>query len=174
MNTTVTLKPSPVAQPATARRADSSRPLAALLLAAAIAALAVVVDQLMQTWADDHLFTAWVAMWSVLFAGTLLLAGTARRLAGRTMRTLDGWAQRRAQARADARFLALARTDRRLMADLQVVRDHADMANGQPWSAVTPVAADSAAYSDMPQHAFWRWTEQLSRANANRVRLHYI
>ena len=179
MNSTVTLNASPAAQrTAPARRADISRPLAALLLAAAVAALAVVVDQLMQTWADDHLFVAWVAMWAVLFAGTLLLAGTARRLAGHVMLSLDGWAQRRAQARADARFLALARTDRRLMADLQMVRDRAEpVLTTLAAAAVTaPVAATVVAQAEpeAPQSAFWRWTEQLSRANANRVRLHYI
>lgn len=176
MNTTVTLNASPAAQrQAPARRADGSRPLAALLLAAAVAALAVVVDQLMQTWADDHLFAAWVAMWAVLFAGTLLLAGTARRLAGRVMVGLDGWAQRRAQARADTRFMALARTDRRLMADLQIARDRHEPVLAQ--AVATPVATPAVslvAPAEQPQSAFWRWTEQLSRANANRVRLHYI
>ena len=173
MNTTVTLNASTAAQrQAPARRADSSRPLAALLLAAA---LAVVVDQLMQTWADDHLFVAWVAMWAAMFAGTLLLAGTARRLAGRVMVMLDGWAQRRAQARADARFLALARTDRRLMADLQMVRDRAESVAAPAVDAVVTTPAVAAAMaSDQPLNAFWRWTERLSHVNANRVRLHYI
>lgn len=173
MNTTVTLNATPAAQ-RPARRADGSRPLAALLLAAAVAALAVVVDQLMQTWADDHLFAAWVAMWAVLFAGTLLLAGTARRLAGRVMVALDGWAQRRALARANARFQALARTDRRLMADLQVARDRAEPV--LPLVSVAPAApvATPVADTEPSTSAFWRWTEQLSRANANRVRLHYI
>jgi len=170
MNTTVTLKPSVTAPHMPDRRNVSSRLLAALLLAAAIAALAVVVDQLMQTWADEHLFTAWVAMWAVLFAGTLLLAGTARRLAGRVMQALDGWAQPRARARADARFLALARTDRRLMADLQVVRDHAAPAGAQ----TAPVLAWVADRALLPQHAFWRWAERRGRARALRTQLPYL
>lgn len=60
-------------------RSDSDRALSVLLLAAAVAALAVTVNQLMDTWAEDQLLTAWVALWAVVFAGSLLLAGTARQ-----------------------------------------------------------------------------------------------
>ncbi|TDQ42533.1 hypothetical protein [Tepidicella xavieri] len=108
-----------------ARRTD--RPLAALLLAAAVAALAVATDRLMASWADEHLLATWVAMWAVVFAGSLLLAGTARRAAQRLLTLLDGWARARAAARADARLLVLARHDPRVMADLQAARDRADL-----------------------------------------------
>ena len=177
MTTTVTLNTSPAAQQlAPTRRADSSRPLAAMLLAAAVAALAVVVDQLVQTWTDDHLFVAWVAMWAMLFAGTLLLAGTARRLACHVMASLDGWAQRRAQARADARYLALARGDRRLMADLQMACDRHEQVHAL--TMATPASTSAALLppppAEQPPSAFWRWTEQLSHANSSRVRLHYL
>ena len=114
---------SPVA--GKAQRSDSDRALSALLLAAAVAALAVTVDQLIGTWADDHLLTAWVALWAVVFAGSLLLAGTARRTAARVRVALDNWARRRAEARAEARFLALAQRDPRLLADISVALDNA-------------------------------------------------
>ena len=70
-----------LAQADQAARGHSDRVLSALLLAAAVAALAVTVNQLMDTWAEDHLLTVWVALWAVVFAGSLLLAGTARRMA---------------------------------------------------------------------------------------------
>lgn len=124
-----------------ARRTESSRPLAALLLAAAVAALAVVADQLIGTWADGHLMAAWVAMWAVVFAGTLLLAGTARRMSQRVMAGLDTWARRRAEARAEARYLALAQADARVMADLQAARDRAEIA-----AAAEAVDAQAPAY----------------------------
>lgn len=91
-------------QPAT--RPENARGLAALLLAASVAALAVVADQLIETWIDDHLFLAWVAMWAVVFAGSLLLTGTARRMSARAVAKLDQWAAGRAQARAAARLRA--------------------------------------------------------------------
>lgn len=85
---------------------ENARGLAALLLAASVAALAVVADQLIETWLDDHLFLAWVALWAVVFAGSLLLTGTVRRMSARAVARLDQWAARRAQARAAARLLA--------------------------------------------------------------------
>ncbi|GAB3187491.1 hypothetical protein [Hydrogenophaga aquatica] len=127
-----------------ARRTESSRPLAALLLAAAVAALAVVADQLIATWADGHLMAAWVAMWAVVFAGTLLLAGTARRMSQRVMAGLDAWARRRAEARAEARYLALAQSDARVMADLQAARDRYEIQAAA--AATEKAAADAPAY----------------------------
>lgn len=73
---------APVSQP------ENARGLAALLLAAAVAALAVVADQLIDTWADGHLFLAWIAMWVGVFAGSLLLTGSAKRLYQRAHRVL--------------------------------------------------------------------------------------
>ena len=88
-------------------RPENARGLAALLLAASVAALAVVADQLVETWLDDHLFLAWVALWAVVFAGSLLLTGTVRRMSARAVARLDLWAARRAQARAAARLQAI-------------------------------------------------------------------
>ena len=104
MNIAATLFPrsySPSTKP------ENARGLAALLLAASVAALAVVADQLIETWLDDHLFLAWVALWAVVFAGSLLLTGTVRRMSARAVSSLDQWAARRAQARAAARLLAI-------------------------------------------------------------------
>ena len=70
------------------------------------------------TWADGHLFLGWVALWVVIFAGSALFAGTARRLAKGTLRSLDSWSRSLAEARAEARLWDLARTDPRLKAEL--------------------------------------------------------
>lgn len=74
-------------------RSDNDRALSVLLLAAAVAALAVTVNQLMDTWAEDQLLTAWVALWAVVFAGSLLLAGTARRMAQHLVAAVTQWQQ---------------------------------------------------------------------------------
>lgn len=105
-----------------ARRFDGSRSLATMLLAAAVAALVVLADQMIGTWADGHLFLGWVALWVVIFAGSALFAGTARRAAQVTLRSLDSWSRSLAEARAEARLWDLARTDPRLKAELMQAR----------------------------------------------------
>jgi len=105
------------------RRAfDGSRGLAALLLAAVVAALVVLADQMISTWADGHLFLGWVALWVVIFAGSALFAGTARRMARSTLRSLDSWSQSLAEARAEARLWELAKQDPRLKSELMQAR----------------------------------------------------
>lgn len=99
------------------------RMLAATLLAAAVAALAVLANRLVSTWSDGDLLATWLALWGVVFAGSLLLAGTARRVAQRVMAGLDGWAQARAARRAASRFQRLARTDAQRLADVQANHD---------------------------------------------------
>ncbi|MEN9886683.1 MAG: hypothetical protein RL758_1261 [Pseudomonadota bacterium] len=118
---------APVGAPR-ARLPQAPRALVTFLLAASVAALAVVADQLVSTWADGHLLLAWMVLWAVVFAGSLLLSSPARRLAQQVMVPLNSWARHRAEARAEARFLALARKDNRVMADLQAARDRADAA----------------------------------------------
>jgi len=105
------------------RRADGTRGLAALLLAAVVSALVVLADQMINTWADGHLFLGWVALWVVVFAGTALFAGTARRVAQRTLRALDAWSRSMAEARAEARLWELAKLDPRLKAELVQARE---------------------------------------------------
>jgi len=104
------------------KRFDSTKGLAAMLLAAMVAALVVVADQLVDTWADGHLLAGWVVLWVVGFAAIALLAGTARRLASRSIKALDGWSRSVARKRADERLWELARKDDRVMADLQAAR----------------------------------------------------
>ncbi len=134
------------------RQASSvGRPLAALLLAAAVAALAVAADRLMASWADEHLLATWVALWAVVFAGSLVLAGTMRRVAQRVVLSLDAWARQRAEARAEARALILARQDPRLMAEIQAARDRAEMVQ----ASVKP-EADTASPVRSP--AVWSWS----------------
>ncbi len=99
-----------------------TRGLAAVLLVAMVAALVVVADQLMDTWADGHLLAAWVLLWAIGFAAFALLAPTARSLAARLTVGLDNWSQRLARRRADERLWDLASKDPRVMADLRAAR----------------------------------------------------
>lgn len=124
------------------RRFDASRAMEAMLLAAIVSAVLVVAAQWLDTWADGHLMTAWIALWVVGFTALALLAGTVRRFSVRVFGALDGWAARKAQSRADARLWSIALKDARLMADLQsaLARDDA--------AAISPVVGPRArAYS---------------------------
>jgi hypothetical protein len=107
---------------------DSTRGLAAMLLAAVVSALVVAADQMVDSWAEGHLLAAWVVVWAVGFAAMALFAGTARRLAVRVVASLDAWSVRQARARADQRLWATALSDPRIMADLQVAMGRHDQA----------------------------------------------
>lgn len=96
------------------RKFDSARGAATLLLAAAVAALLVVANQVIDTWSEGHLLAAWIVMWTVAFAGLALLATPARRLT----RGLRAYAAARRAAAADRQVLDAARTDARIMADI--------------------------------------------------------
>lgn len=98
---------------------DAAKGLTAMLLAAMVAALVVVADQLIETWADGHLLAAWVILWAVGFAALGLLADTARHVARKTLAALDAWSRGVARRRADERLWEIARKDPRVMADLK-------------------------------------------------------
>lgn len=120
---------------------DGARGLAAMLLAALVAAMVVVADQLVDNWADGHLLVGWVALWAVAFAAIALFAGTARVLARRAVKALDAWSSAIAQARADVRLWEAAKADPRVMADLQVaMARHEAAAEDSSASTVAPAA----------------------------------
>ena len=81
---------------------DGSRTLAGMLLAAAMAALLVVADQVIDTWSDGHLLAAWVALWTVTFAALALLAPPLRHVAAfvsaGVFKQLVEWRARREEA----------------------------------------------------------------------------
>ena len=104
------------------RSLSSTRSMAGLLLTAMVAALLVVADQLIDTWADGHLLAAWVLMWVMAFAAMAFLMPAARRLAGLMVARLDAWSAGVAQRRADARMWAIAQKDARVMKDIMAAR----------------------------------------------------
>lgn len=119
---------------------NATRGLAGGLLAAMVATLVVVADQLMDTWADGHLLAAWVLMWVIGFAALALLAPTARSLAARVMQGLDGWSQGIARRRADERLWTLASKDARVMADIQAAASRYEAEVSESPVLATPVA----------------------------------
>jgi hypothetical protein len=100
------------------RSFDSSRAGASLLLAAVVAALVVVANQVIDTWTEGHLLAAWIVMWAVAFAALALLAAPAKRAAAGLRVGYQRWAAARRAAAADEQLWNLALTDARVMADI--------------------------------------------------------
>lgn len=109
------------------RSMNGSRGLATLLLAGGVAAFVSVADQMIDTWADGHLLTAWVVLWAVTFAGLALFANAARTFAARITVGVQQLTKRLAQDRADAHLLNTARQDPRVMADIQAAISRAEV-----------------------------------------------
>jgi hypothetical protein len=105
---------------------DSTKGLSFMLLAVMVSALVVVADQLIDTWADGHLFAAWVALWLVCFAAVAVFAGAARKLATAAINAGNAWSERLARARADERLWAIAKSDPRVMADLNAAMSRSE------------------------------------------------
>ena len=106
------------------------------MLAAVVAALVVLADQLISSWTDDHLLFGWLALWLVILSGTALFAAPARHLARHALPALQGWSQALAEARAEQRFWNAAHRDPRLMSDLMQARQRdldEERNDRQPW-----------------------------------------
>lgn len=103
------------------RNFSTTRSLAMLLLSAIAAAVMVVAYQVMDSLAEGHLLALWIGLWAVAFATLAAFASTARHLVVKAKTGLDDWSRSIASKRADERLWAMAKTDARLMADLQAV-----------------------------------------------------
>ena len=103
------------------RNFSSTRSLATLLLSAIAAAVMVVAHQVANSMADGHLLLLWIGMWAIAFATLAAFANTARQAAAGAKARLDSWSRGIAIRRADERLWAMAKTDPRLMSDLQAV-----------------------------------------------------
>ncbi len=101
------------------KTADASPALAGLLSAAVLAALLVVADQLIDSWAEGHLLLAWVMLWSALFAGLAVLARPLRIASVATALALENWLAARAQARHEQAVWEIALQDPRMLQELR-------------------------------------------------------
>lgn len=91
-----------------------------MLLAAVIAAMLVVADQLIETWADGHLLVVWVVLWAVTFGVLSFLMQPLRLGMGNLLSKMEQWSARQAQLRAEDELWRYAQHDHRLRADLRV------------------------------------------------------
>ena len=101
---------------------SGTRALAKLLLSAIAAAVMVVAYQVMDSVAEGHLLVIWIASWAVAFVALAVFAGSTLKLAARIKTGLDTWSRNLAEASSDRRMWAMAKTDPRVMADLQAAQ----------------------------------------------------
>lgn len=101
---------------------DDPKPLAGMLLAASLAALIVVADQMIDIWADGHLLAGWVALWTVVFAALALLAPPLRKWSSTAAAAMVRWSQAAKERRMEETMWEYARRDPRIMAELQHAR----------------------------------------------------
>lgn len=131
---------------------SGTRGLATLLLSAVAAAIMVVAYQVMDSVTEGHLLVMWIALWAVAFAALAIFAGTARNVAARVKAGLDGWSRSVAEARADQRLWQAAKSDPRVMADLQMaLQRSADVEVAAP--AAPAVMAELPPSSSIPSLA---------------------
>ncbi|MCM3566052.1 MAG: hypothetical protein ACO1OR_12615 [Hydrogenophaga sp.] len=152
---------------------EGARRLSALLLAAVLATLVVIADQVIDTWADGHLMLAWVILWALVFAGLALFADGARRLARRSVAALDDWSRSLAEARAEMRLWEMARQDPRLMSELVAARNRAEVeseaASVDFSDALAPIGLPDAAGADTRSYL-----ERLAESRMRQAHLHYV
>ena len=99
---------------------DGSRTLAALLMAAVLAALMVVAEQVIDSWTDGHLMLAWVLLWSVAFSALALLAKPLRALSCQVAAGMTAaWAAHRERRNEEAMW-EYAKGDPRVMQEIQL------------------------------------------------------
>ena len=108
------------------RSFSGKRGVATLLLSAMAAAVMVVAYEVMDSVAEGHLLVMWIALWAAAFVSLAVFAVPARNLATRLKVGLDDWSRALAEARADERLWAAAKTDARVMADLQAAASRHD------------------------------------------------
>ena len=118
-----------------------TRHLLALLLVAVVSVALVVADTLVSDWNEGRLLAAWMVLCGALFAAVALYADAIRGAALRVVAGFRGMAARQAAARADARFLATAQNDPRVMQELQAAITRRNSEEDVASRASTPAAA---------------------------------
>ena len=110
------------------RNFDSAKTLATLLSAAVVAALVVVADRVIDSWADGHLLATWVIMWAVAFAALGFFAPMAKQSASNLTARYQAWSLRAQNAHEEEAYWQSALNDPRVMADYQAAKNRSEQA----------------------------------------------
>lgn len=128
----------------------SGRGLTLVVLAAVVALMVLVADRLVDTWADEHLFAAWVALWTLIFATLAVFAPVAKSVIDSGLKELGAWRERSAAAHAEAAFLDTAQSDPRVMAELRAAILRHEAAQVEAFGEVQPNAALDRMMNTLP------------------------
>ena len=161
---------SSAARRAPVAKRTSAPSLAAALVTAATALSVVVADRYLGALTDGHAVAAWLLMWAVVFGAFIATRMPARLLANRIKIGLDTLAARAAERRAERRFMDMAASDPRIMAELQAAQLRAEEAKEyavamSPMGLEAPKAVAPAFKDVFPTEIYYR---------GRNVRLYYI
>lgn len=129
-------------------RLNGARGMAAVLLAAVVGAILVVVDRMAASLEDGEMLAIWAVVSALFFVALAVGANALRPLGARIAGSWKEAAERRANARADAQFMAYAAFDPRVMHDLQAAVTRYEDQN--PTEAATAVQAQRKLAAELP------------------------
>ena len=129
-------------------RVNATRGMAAVLLAAVVGAILVVVDRMASSLEDGEMLAIWAVVSALFFVALAVGANALRPLGARLAATWKEAAERRANARADAQFMAYAAFDPRVMHDLQAAVSRYEAEN--PTEAAPAVQAQRKLATELP------------------------
>jgi hypothetical protein len=98
---------------------DSAKGLATLLLAAIVATMMVVANEIIETWTDGHLLMAWIALWALAFSMLAIFSQPIKALVDDVSRQWAHWREMRQSRAQDARMWEVAHHDPRLMSEIR-------------------------------------------------------
>lgn len=104
------------------RKVDAPKSMATLLMAALVAALVVVANQVISAWAEGHMLLAWTLLWAFAFSALAFAAPALKRAVSSAIETYRNWNARMEQTRAEAQYWESAQHDPRIMADLKAAQ----------------------------------------------------
>ncbi|SFM28221.1 hypothetical protein [Variovorax sp. OV329] len=129
-------------------RLNGARGMAALLLAAVVGAILVVVDRMAANLQDGEMLAMWAVISALFFVAVSVGVNALLPLGARLTAAWERAAERRANARADAQFMAYAAFDPRVMHELQAAITRYESAN--PEAAPAAVAAQRKLAAELP------------------------
>ena len=146
--------------------AEGARPFIALFIVAIAAAVLVVADTLVSNWNEGALLAAWAIFCLAAIALFALFASSVRKssIAG----LWHAAAERRAAARADARFMETAKNDPRVMQELQAAVWRQQSEGTVPAAAVAKVDALARMSTRSQEARMPTLYEAMRRMNSSR------
>jgi|CryBogDrversion2_11_1035321.scaffolds.fasta_scaffold02940_3 hypothetical protein len=109
----------------TASYIDSARGVATFLLAAIVATMMVVANEVIETWTDGHLLMAWIALWVVAFSILAIFAQPIKAFVEGVSAQWSQWKEARHSKEQDQRMWEVAQHDPRLMSELRCAMQRA-------------------------------------------------